>query len=315
VGLLRWEWTLANRGSVSAVVDTDLGVETVLQGERLLSEAQRGSRSEGHTVLVEAPRDPDRSERPPIEAVVTFDPLLPICILRVDGHDVAPSAWPVRQRVASPPPTSPPWGSYILGALFVVAAFVALYTAVTRIREASGAKLGPLDGTHRARNGLFIAHYPEDLSARPAVLPSDVGGIRLENKAKTTFVVLAAAPADFVGGQDPWALQKRLLDEALANVPKGHARYEEVSRNDETCVGERGAVVTGILSESGTTTARIWSCAFEHDGAGYLALTMVTEPTTAETTKAVRGIVDATELTHLAELGSAPEPALSGATQ
>jgi hypothetical protein len=314
VGLLRWEWTLSNRGSVTAVVDTDLGVERVLQGDRLLSEGPRGSRPGGHTVLVEAPRDPDRSERPPIEAVVTFDPQLPICILRVDGHDVAPSAWPVRQRV-TPPAPSRPWGTYVLGALFVVAAVIALDTAVARIREASGAKLGPLEGTHRARNGLFIAHYPEDLSAKAAVLPADVGGVRLEDKSKKVFVVLAAASADFVAGQDPWSLQKRLLDEALANLPKGHGRFEEVSRTDETCVGERGAVVTGILAENGRASARIWSCAFEHDGAGYLALTMLTEPATPETVTAVRSIVDATELTHLADIGAGPEPALSGAAQ
>ena len=38
-------------------------------------------------------------------------------------------------------------------------------------------------------------------------------------------------------------LQQRLHGEAVANLPKGIARYEEGARREETCLGKPGAVV------------------------------------------------------------------------
>lgn len=304
--ILRWQWTFANGGSVTALVDTDLGIETVKQGERTLAEAPRGSHPDGHTVLVEARQEPDGSDRPPLEALVTFDPKLPICVLRVDGHDVAPAVWPVRQRVP-PPPEPARWPKPVLFAILGVTVLALAVLTVRKIASSiDGPALGPLVGTHRAANGLFIAHYPEELEPKPVILPSDVGGLLLVDKAKTVAIVITATPASGPAN-DPWSLYQRLRDETLANLPKGAAQFEEASRSDETCRGERGAVVTGYLSEKGNRRARTWSCAFEHGGAGYLTLFMMAESANPDAAARVRAIVDATELTRLADLGTVTE--------
>ena len=52
---------------------------------------------------------------------------------------------------------------------------------------------------------------------------------------------------------------------------------------------------------------RTWACAFVHDGAGYFFMYMVAEPASTADERRVRAIVDATELTHLSDLGLVPE--------
>lgn len=308
VGILRWEWKLANGGDVVAVVDTDLDVETVKQGLQVLSESKRGQRPEGHTVLVDSRRSPDDSDvRPPMEAVVRFDPKLPICVLRADGHDVAPAVWPARNRSAHPPAaTGAP--NHLL--LVVLAACVVLFGVllVTRRGDRGGAMPpGPLAGTHRASSGLFIAHYPTELEIKAAIMPDPVSGILLQDKAKAVAVVIAAMSAESAAASDVWTLQKRVRDEALANLPKGGARFEESTRSEDTCAGQPGAVVAGSLTENGAARAKIWSCAFKRDGAGYLALYMIPDASSADDAKRARAIVDATELTRLGDLGAAAQ--------
>ena len=302
--VLRWKWRLANRGIVTATIEDD-GREVVAQDSRVLSEALRGTKPEGHTVVVTPVQSNlEDSVRPPIEAVVTFDPQAPICILRVDDHEVSPAAWPERERPTIPMPSQPsvPWKLVAIGALvLVLAAF--LFSSVHGSRLSSADT--KLRGTHRASNGLFIAHFPEDLDARAAVLPTGVGGVVLEDKAKTTTIVLGSLPPDASGAaHDPWMIQQRLRDELLANVPKGTARFEELTRRDETCLGEHGAVVVGQLLESGAQRGRVWSCAFIHKDVGYIALVSLGEPATSDDEKRVRAIVEATELTKLADLGT-----------
>jgi hypothetical protein len=303
---LRWQWTLANGGNVTAVIDAARGIEIVQQEARVLAEAPRGTRPEGHTVLISPKLNVDGSERPPVEAIVTFDPTRPICILRVDGHDVAPLSWPIRAKPAPPPPTRPSAIPFML-ALAVATVLAIGWFYLRSSAGAGGSPLGRLRGTHRSNNGLFIAHFPEELDAKPAVLPNGVGGVLLVDKPKTSAIVLGATPSDPWTPHDAWALQQRLHDEALANLPKGKARFEESSRSEEICVGEHGAVVTGYLTEKSVRRAIVWSCAFERDGAGYIALYMLVEPAPSDGAARLRAIVDATELTHLAERGGAPE--------
>jgi hypothetical protein len=307
----RWQWTLANGGTVTAVIDPSTNVETVSQGSRVLSQSARGAKPDGHLVVVASERAEGASERPPIEALLTFAPSAPICILRVDGYEVAPALWPTRQR-PTPPRPDRPYGTYV----FVSLAAIALLIAGTWIRslrqDPAPRDEGKLGGTHRSMNGLFVAHYPEDLEARLAVLPPGVTGVALEDKAKSMTIVLAALTFGPEDSRDPWALQQRLRDEALANLAKGAGKYEESSRRDEPCLGKSGAVVLGQIMHHGARQARIWSCAFAYDGAGYLALTMLAEPASITDERRVRAIVDATELTHLADLGAVPSP--SGAS-
>ena len=98
-----------------------------------------------------------------------------------------------------------------------------------------------------------------------------------------------------------------IYDEALANLAKGTRKYEETARREDTCAGKPGAVVVGHLGR-GDHQAKIWSCAFVHEGAGYLILTMLEDPSTAADDRRLHAIVEATELTRLSDLGSAEPP-------
>lgn len=306
MALLRWQWTLANGGIVVAVLDVERGVEAVWQGDRVLSERPRGALADGHAVVVAPAARPDGSVRPSVEAVVTFDPRAPICVLRVDGHEVAPSAWPVRARRTAPVRPARAWGAHLV-TLVLLAALIAAGVFLVAMKGKPSTPEDPLlRGTHRAPSGLFIAHFPGELTPKDALLPSGVSGLVLEDAPVTLTLVLAAAPSA-MGLRDPWLLQQRLRDEALANVPKGLARFEETSRVEETCLGERGAVVTGQLAHGSVRRARVWSCAFVHDGAAYFMLYALEEPASAETERRARAILDATELTRLADVGPPPE--------
>ncbi len=302
--VLRWQWTLANGGAVTAVIDRDAGTETVSQGRRVLSQCARGGKPDGHVVRVDPERAPDRSERPGIEAVVTFAPTTAVCILRVDDQEVAPTAWPVRAPAQTPKPTKT-YGTWAI----ICVALVALVTfgLVVRTTRCDPPRVDPkTGGTYRAVGGLFIAHYPDDFEAKLAVLPPGAGGVILEDTAKTATIVIAATPNEVSTTADPWVLQQKLHDEAIANLRKGLARYEEGARREETCLGERGAVVTGKLTSNGKAKAHVWSCAFVHDNAGYLALYMLAEPADSGDERRARSLIDSTELTHLADLGSLP---------
>jgi len=307
VALLRWQWTLANRGVVTAVIDPEALREMVSQDDRILSDGPRGSRPDGHAVSIAPASVAGRSDRPPIDAVVSFDPQLAICILRVDGQEVAPTTWPIRERKIEVQPSPRPWGRIIgFGALLAGALTLLVFRLTAPAPPPKQDR--SLHGTQRAMNGLFIAHFRPDLEAKPAVMPNGVSGLLLEDKEQRLAIVLAAVPSEGAVPHEPWALQQKLRDEALANVPKGIARFEEAARRDETCLGERGAVVTGYLAHKTSRRARVWSCAFVHDGAGYLALHVLNEPVDEATERSARTIVESTELTRLADLGAMPDP-------
>jgi hypothetical protein len=287
---LRWEWRLANGGRVRAVIEA--GVEIVSQRDRVLSTATRGSLPEGHRVLVTPDLQAGTSERPPVEAVITFAANAPICVLRVDEQEVAPLAWPKRARVADPPPKPR------LGWLYAVAGLALLAALFSIVRSRSEAPPTiPLGRTYRSPNGLFVAHHPDDLEATPAVLPAFASGVVLADKAKTAAILFATAP----GLRDPWALQQRLHAEALANVPSD-GTYAEIARRDGTCVGRPAAIVIGRIVRSGNPTARIWTCAFANEHAGYFAMTTLLEPVSDDVERGARVVVERTELTKLADL-------------
>lgn len=307
MGLLRWRWTLGNGGTVEASVDDAQTTETVAQAGVVLSQGPRNGKPGGHTVLVAPLRIEGGSDRPPIEATLTFASHAPICILRVEGHEVAPSLWPTRRRSIEPPEPDPPRNVALIGlaALGGIAILVLVTIFVTRPATASAP--ARLDGSLRALNGLFIAHYPEDMAQRVPPLPSGLFGVRLDDHATRTTIVLAAGPRDQTGA-DPWSIQQRMRDEVLANVKKVDETFEESSRRDETCAGEPGAVVAGALVESGKPVAQLWTCAVVHGDGGYVLVTRLGEPVSKEESKRARRIVDATELTKLGALEAAEKP-------
>src|SRR5688572_15207228 len=88
----RWEWTLPDGVRIAATLDPDERVESVFVGERLVSQAPRGTKPAGHAL------------EKPSGVVVRFQPGALICILRVDGEEVSPNVWPVRKRVGRPKP-------------------------------------------------------------------------------------------------------------------------------------------------------------------------------------------------------------------
>ncbi|MBX3228037.1 MAG: hypothetical protein KIT84_27570 [Labilithrix sp.] len=307
MGNLRWQWKLANRGVVTAEIDRATSRESVQQDGRVLSECARGGKPDGHVVAVAPAIAAGLSERPPLEAVVSFDPTLAICVLRVDGHEVGPTAWPVKERKVVEVKPPKPWGTYALFGVLLAGAAVLLFFRLTRPPEPPPPDRS-LHGTTRALNGLFIAHYPPEMEAKPAVFPASASGIAIEDKEQRLSIVLAAVPQDSAASHDAWGLQQRLRDEALANVPKGIARFEETARRDERCLGEPGAVVVGRLAHGSSRRARVWSCAFVHEGAGYFVLYSVAEPADDAAEKRARTILDSTELTRLADLGAPPSP-------
>jgi hypothetical protein len=304
--VFRWQWVLANGGAIDASIDSDAGTETVSQEGRVLSQSPRGKRPDGHVVLASPNRAAGLSERPPIEVVVTFAPSTHVCVLRVDGEEVAPSVWPGRERPApeAPPRSAGPW--IVAGVAAVALALVGASVRALR-GDTTAAKDGALLGVHRSPDGRFIAHFPADLEARAAVMPSGVTGALLENKDKSTTLVIASVALDPSASHDPWALNQMLHDEALANLPKGTSKYDEGARREETCLGSPGAVVVGQLLGRGARKARVWSCAFAHDDTGYFVLSMLSEPVEAGDDRRAKSILEATELTHLAEIGAAPK--------
>lgn len=293
MGNPRWTWRLANGGVVIAEIDEAEGLEIVAQsfpGGRMqvLSEATRGSLPE-HVVAVTQDRPGDRSVRPPIEAVLTFDPEQPICVLRVDGIEVPPSAWPTREKRVEKKDRS---FAVYLGLGVAVGAAVGFGLAY-RSMGASERPAG-FDMTHRASNGLFVAHYPDELAPRMPALPAGVNGVVLETKDRSTAIVITSLGLDVTMGRDPWALQQRLHDELLTHIPKGAAPYQETERKEESCVGQRGAVLSGVIQDQ--RQAVVWSCAFVHANAGYVVMTM----SSAADARRARSVIEATELTKLA---------------
>lgn len=318
MGLLRWRWTLANGGAVEASLDDAGATEMVFQEGMVLSRAARHAKPQGHTVSVAPMRHEGHgSDRPPLEAILTFASHAPICVLRVDGHEVAPSLWPKRDRTSLPGISARPArqhpafaaGGLVARVALAGVGIVILAVAFIAIRAMGSGPPAPvkLGESLRALNGLFIAHFPEEMTQRMPTLPMGMFGVRLDDRTRRTAIVLAAGPRDVTAG-DRWALQQRLLPEILANLKKVDETFEETARREELCLGEPGAVIVGRLVEAGKPVARLWTCAILHDDAGYMLVSRIAEPVEKDEENSARRIVDATELTHLAELAPAPAP-------
>jgi hypothetical protein len=296
---LRWEWTLANGARVAAEIDKQQGRELVLVGGRIASEAPRGTKPDGHAVVV--PPAPGTRNPEPLTAVASFEPSSPICILRVDGQEVNPTAWPVPQRRVPQPDDDHPVMRWLIYAAVGVAVIGIGITIATRTGGAPPEQ--PLSSTQRATNGLFIAHYPATYRSKPVVLPTPLAGSLLEDDTAHTAVVLAAFELEASTAPDRWLLQQRFHDEVLANLPKTARSYAEVDRRDDKCLGETGAVIIGRYERPEGSKARVWSCAFVKDRRGYVVAYALPDK---DPDAPLRRIVDGTELTQLESVGTPP---------
>jgi hypothetical protein len=292
----RWEWTLPGdaRAEVAAILDPITGIETVLVDGRVASSAARGAMPNGHVITL--PGAPEDAEK----VVVSFDPRLVICILRVGREEVTPKRWPAPQRAKVAPPPRAPIAIRVAGAVLAVAVLGGGAAFVLATRTTSRPPTALMTGVHRADNGLFVAHFPTHFMAHPALVPG-ASGVVLEDRARSEAIVIVAL-AIGEGLDEPWAIQQRIHDEALTNLPRGGGAHQETSRTDGTCLGQPGALVLGRVTASSGTRANLWSCAFRLGPAGYLVMYAVPENDTSGAAARLQSVVDSTELTRLGDL-------------
>lgn len=286
----RWEWTLPDGAKIAATLDPDEKIESVFAFGRLASQGKRGTKPEGHVL------------GKPSGVVVRFQPGALICILRLDGEEVSPNVWPVRKRAERPKPklVALPLRALGVGVLAIALGGGGwwLWSSRTSATDGAGAAL---DSSFRAENGRFVAHHPSRFVERKPQLPTGASGLVLLDSARGESIVLVS----YVAGDapvEPWLVQKKLFGEALANLPRNGGAYEETSRGDETCLGRAGAVVLGKSRTSRGEAANVWSCAFAHDGAAYAVMYSVRADAPSEDGRRLREIIEATEVTHLAEI-------------
>jgi hypothetical protein len=287
----RWEWVLPDGVKVEATVDAADTLESVFVGGRLASQAPRGSKPEGH--VLEKPNG----------VVVRFQRGALICILRVDGEEVSPNVWPVRKRAerSKPNVVTLPLRAIGIGVIALAVIGGGLWVWTSRGSSSDGERGASLDASFRADNGRFVAHHPKRFVARKAQVPTGASGVVLVDAERAESIVVVA----WAGGDaptEPWLVQKKLHAEALTNLPRNGPAYEETSRGDESCLGKAGAVVLGKARNARGEVANVWSCGFAHDGAAYLVMSSVGAGSPSEDARRLREIIEATELTHLAEL-------------
>ena len=299
---LRWEWRLPGGEKVTATIDATAGTESVFLDGHLVSSTPRGTKPDGH--IVPAQRAADEAGQ---AVVVTFDPRVAICILRIGREEVAPAQWPQPQRSKglAPPSRSFPLGS-LLAVVLLAVAIAGVVELVKRLRASSSESDATIAGVHRAENGLFMAHFPASFTARLAVVPGAMSGVVLEDRNRRSEAVVIVAQPTEDGLRDPWAMQKQAHGEALANLPRGGGAHLETGRGDGTCLGQPGAVVLGRVATTRGEPATVWSCAFFRGTDAYLVMYMVGESASAEAAARLRKVVDATELTRLGPMTSAP---------
>ena len=296
---LRWEWALANGGRVAAEIDAAQGRELVLVGGRIASEAPRGTKTDGHSVVVPAQAGSRNPE--PLTAVASFEPSSAICILRVDGHEVTPTLWPKPQRRLVKEEEAHPVMRWLIYAAAGVAVIGIGLAIVSRTGGPSADQ--PLSSTQRATNGLFIAHYPASYRSKAVTLPAPLAGSLFEDDTAHAAVVLAAFEVEPTTTAERWSLQQRFHDELLANLPKTARSYAETERREDRCLGEPGAVIVGRFERPEGSKARVWSCAFVKDRRGYIVAYALPDH---DADGPVRRIVDGTELTQLESVGPPP---------
>ncbi len=286
----RWEWLLPDGRRVAATLEDD-GREVVHLGERVASEGPRGAHAAGHVV-----------EASP-EIIVTFEPQVAVCVLRVDGHEIAPTTWPRSER--SREASAPTQATRIPVGLVLALAMALVGTAAWGAWRALGAKgaTSEVAASYRAPTGLFVAHHPSSFRTTVATAPNGGSAVLLTEAEREESVVIVATPLGDMP-RDPWVVQKRLFREALAALPRADSAFDETGRSDETCIGEKGAVVVGRIATARAASAKVWSCAFVKGDAAFVVGYALPEGAPKANEAALRAIVEATDTTKLADVGS-----------
>lgn len=289
---LRWEWQLPGGPRVAATLDVAAAVESVFVGDRRVSRGTRGAAPGGHVV-------PDAGELP---VVVTFDANVPVCILRVDGMEISPASWPLPSRGKDRPPPRQPV-SISLGLVWLVLAGLVAALAVFGVRALVSSRSEGTSATLRAPNGLFVARFPPAFAARLGEAPPGTTVAILQAETSNDAIVLLAVPLE-AGSREPWSIHMKYYPEVLAALPRANGEYQELNRSDETSGGEAHAIVQGRLENAKGEPAKVWSSAFAHGNAGYVFAYEVREGASGEEEAALRRVVDATELSSLADISS-----------
>lgn len=273
-----WEWVLATGGSVTASIDPATGFESIYVGRRLVSRASAGTKPDGHPVVFRPREASDGYRHAAPTVVVTYDPARGDFELRANGQVVAPTSAPMMTSAAAPPAyqaSLPPRAvsssnaKSVLVVALLLAGIVGTLSAV-KLRKPTA----PPAGEVQASNGLVRVHYPAGFIASaekekgPAA--NEVAFYRSSwlsarhHQRDEAFFVLSVASGQSLG-RDPWvvsnALYKNFAKTIEEKMFQHQASLTENDRQEQTCVGNAGAVVVstfGYEGERGT----FWTCTF-----------------------------------------------------
>jgi hypothetical protein len=334
MGDLTWEWTLGVGDPIVARVDPKTFVESVYVGQRLVSRSGAGGKPEGHVVTLPAPPGGDAYRAAaPQELRLKFDPALSQFELRANGQLVAPARAANAPQGEVPPgrvyghmplpkyaPLGPPPVPEASGSGFAKVLYVLVALAVSAVAGVAGVKRyvngaraaeGPA-GSMVASTQLLTANYPAGFKATQETKSSLVPGgrddtcalrgctiefslVKLQHVSRDEGLFLASFKMNGLRiGTDAWRVSN-LLHEKFDDLAKLRgSSYVETSRQDATCLGEPGAVVTGRFRRD-AEEASMWSCTFIHEGNAFWLTTFVNDKHAADEPE-LKKIADATVL-------------------
>lgn len=274
-----WEWVLATGGTVSASIDPATGFESVYVGRRLVSRASAGAKPDGHPVVFRPGEAGDGYRQAAPTVVVTYDPGRGDFELRANGQLVAPTSAP-HVMASAPVPSAyqaslPPRAASSSNAKNVVVIALVLAGVVGTLSAMKLRKpTAPPAGEVQASNGLVRVHYPAGFIAsaekEKGPGPNEVAFYRSSwisarhQQRDEAFFVLSVASGQSLG-RDPWVVSNALHENFAKTIEEKmfqhRASLTENDRQEQTCVGNTGAVVVstfGYEGERGT----FWTCTF-----------------------------------------------------
>jgi hypothetical protein len=270
----------------------------------------------------------------PQELRLTYDPAFSQFELRANGQLVQPARAPGTPLGEVPPGRvyghmplpayapqyAPPQESsgvarvakaLVLLLAVAVGAIVAISGVRRYIAGARASAEGP-GGSIVASTQLLTATYPPGFKASQETKTSLAQGgrddacpmrgctiefslVKIQHTSRDEGLFLASFKMNGLGiGRDAWRVSN-LLHEKFDELAKLRGSdYQEVDRQDGTCLGEPGAVVTGRFRHNGED-GTMWSCTFIRDGNAFWFTTFLNTKYAADDPE-LRKIVDATTL-------------------
>jgi hypothetical protein len=295
--MLEWEWYLASGAKVRAGLDLRDGTESVWLDQRLVSRAAAGRKPEGHTIAG-GPALPYRSE----EVRVVFHRATQTCALLVGGSPIPaidPDAASAAGRVDAPSPHAPPQAKRKWTVPVVLLSLVAVWgitSVIATKKRIDAQKNAPLSEVLQAPNGLMVAHYPSTFfgSVVDQRDGSPVSQLKIATTNEDASVYLSALPHPV--SSDPEELSRVIMTENTKTWATQNATFREKRSGHETCLGEQGFVMEGVVNTPSGKVTR-WACAFIHNGRGYSFVYLIDEANSTQGVILLRRIINATELT------------------